>query len=127
VFTFGRGNHGQLGHGDIFESRIPKQVAGLRDKKVIKIAAGFYHTVVLVDQSSAKMPGSLSAAMEKLLKNPLRADIVFIVEDKELLAHRCILYARSKELDDFINLELISNSLILFNRVKRRSERENGG
>lgn len=102
VFTFGRGNHGQLGHGNIFESRIPKQVAGLRDKKVIKIAAGFYHTVVLVDQSSAKVPGSLTAAMEKLFKSSLRADVKFVVEGKELLAHRCVLYARARELDEFV-------------------------
>ena len=111
VFTFGRGNHGQLGHGNIFESHLPKQVAGLKNKKAIKIAAGFYHTVVLVDQSSTKIPGSLSSAMEKLFKNPSRADVKFSIEGKSIHCNRCIIYARSRELDDAITREGISTVL----------------
>jgi len=105
VFTFGRGNHGQLGHGSIFESRIPKQVAGLLGKRAVKIAAGFYHTVILVDQRTGKEPGSLSVALEKLLKNTSRADVIFMVEGKEIYGHRCIIYARCKELDILIKKE----------------------
>ena len=48
MYTFGRGNHGQLGHGNVEDQKLPKMVATLYDKKVIDIAGGFYHTIVLV-------------------------------------------------------------------------------
>ncbi len=105
VFTFGRGNHGQLGHGNIFECRVPRQVAALRHKRAVKVSAGFYHTVVLVDNSAPRSAGSLSLSLEKLLNSQTRADVRFCVEGKELYAHRCIIYSRCRRLDDLITRE----------------------
>lgn len=105
LFTFGKGNHGQLGHGNIFEARIPKQVAGLQHKRVVQIAAGFYHTVVLMDNRAQNAPSTLAVSLGKIINNPTRADIIFIVEGKEYYAHKCIIFARCKPLDEFIKQE----------------------
>ena len=54
VYTFGRGNHGQLGHGNIEDQKLPKMVASLMDKKVVDIAGGFYHTIVMAKPKKRK-------------------------------------------------------------------------
>ena len=46
VYTFGRGCHGQLGHGDTRAVRVPKLVEALSGKKVVGAAVGNVHTVV---------------------------------------------------------------------------------
>ena len=47
VFTFGRGEDGQLGLGDTCDSDEPKFVDALRGVGVRQIACGSGHTVVL--------------------------------------------------------------------------------
>uniref|UniRef100_M4ALN1 Probable E3 ubiquitin-protein ligase HERC3 n=1 Tax=Xiphophorus maculatus TaxID=8083 RepID=M4ALN1_XIPMA len=49
VFTFGSGQYGQLGHNSLRNELRPRLVAELWGAKVIKIASGRYHTLVLTD------------------------------------------------------------------------------
>lgn len=47
LYVFGRNNHGQLGTGDIDEKHLPHPVDAFVGQRVIQVAAGFYHTIVL--------------------------------------------------------------------------------
>ncbi|KAK5928530.1 hypothetical protein CgunFtcFv8_013584 [Champsocephalus gunnari] len=49
VFTFGSGEHGQLGHNSFRDELRPRLVAELWGAKVTKIACGRHHTLVLTD------------------------------------------------------------------------------
>eukprot|EP00002_Diphylleia_rotans_P007162 TRINITY_DN1666_c0_g1_i3.p1 TRINITY_DN1666_c0_g1~~TRINITY_DN1666_c0_g1_i3.p1 ORF type:complete len:403 (+),score=74.74 TRINITY_DN1666_c0_g1_i3:72-1280(+) len=48
LYTFGKGVDGQLGHGDIGNRSSPLPVKGLKDHKVVDVACGYDHTVVMV-------------------------------------------------------------------------------
>ncbi|XP_075998043.1 putative E3 ubiquitin-protein ligase HERC3 [Genypterus blacodes] len=49
VFTFGSGQYGQLGHNSFTDELHPRLVAELSEAKVIKIACGRHHTLVLTE------------------------------------------------------------------------------
>ncbi|XP_057267804.1 X-linked retinitis pigmentosa GTPase regulator isoform X2 [Pezoporus wallicus] len=50
VYTFGLGQHGQLGHGTfIFETSVPKSVKHLRRYKICNITCGENHTAVIAE------------------------------------------------------------------------------
>ena len=71
VFTFGRGNHGQLGHGNKDNVAIPRLIYFFKDKKATDVAGGFYHSIVLINDRFPRM-NSLSFDMRKLLTDPSR-------------------------------------------------------
>jgi hypothetical protein len=48
LYVFGRNNHGQLGTGDVDERHFPHPVDDFIGKKILQVAAGFYHTIVLL-------------------------------------------------------------------------------
>jgi hypothetical protein len=50
VFTFGYGGYGQLGHGNQQTQLSPMRVEALVNHRVVCIAAGAFHTVVLTDK-----------------------------------------------------------------------------
>ncbi len=50
VLSFGKGGHGHLGHGDKFDQLEPKVIEALRDVRVVAIAAGDSHSMVLTDE-----------------------------------------------------------------------------
>jgi alpha-tubulin suppressor-like RCC1 family protein len=47
VFTFGHGAYGELGHGPYNDELSPRWVEALAGHRVVRIAAGTFHTVVL--------------------------------------------------------------------------------
>ncbi|CAH8337035.1 unnamed protein product [Eruca vesicaria subsp. sativa] len=49
VLTWGRGNSGQLGHGDILDSSLPKPVSFLDDYVVTQASAGWSHSAFVSD------------------------------------------------------------------------------
>ena len=61
------------------------------EKKVCQIAAGFYHSVVLVNPV---VRNALVEDFKILLNNPELSDVTFIVENKTIHAHKCLLMAR---------------------------------
>ena len=81
---------------------MPREVSGLHDKKVIDIAGGFYHTVVLVKlKKNTSGASRLSSDMRKILGEPSRADVTFVLEEGKVIhAHRCILLARCRSLEE---------------------------
>lgn len=70
------------------------------EKKVIDIAGGFYHTIVLVKNKKVKEISLISTDMKKIVNEPQRADVTFIVEGKPVHGHRCIFFARCKALEE---------------------------
>jgi hypothetical protein len=71
---------------------------------VIEIAGGFYHTIVLVKLKKNSGESKLSSDMRKLVNDPTRADVTFVLEGgaKFLHAHRCILLARCRGLEEIV-------------------------
>ncbi|KFK44621.1 hypothetical protein AALP_AA1G282600 [Arabis alpina] len=49
VFTWGRGNSGQLGHGDIINTCLPKPVSFFNDYVITQAAAGWSHSGFVSD------------------------------------------------------------------------------
>ncbi|KAG9416335.1 hypothetical protein AC1031_000736 [Aphanomyces cochlioides] len=47
IYTWGGGEHGQLGHGDKVNKTIPSLVEKLRTKIIVEITCGWSHTVAL--------------------------------------------------------------------------------
>ena len=47
VYTFGRGEHGQLGHGDKENMLSPALVHALEGKNITQVQCGYYHTMAL--------------------------------------------------------------------------------
>ncbi|XP_071362182.1 probable E3 ubiquitin-protein ligase HERC3 isoform X2 [Trachinotus anak] len=58
VFTFGSGQYGQLGHNSFCDELRPRLVAELWGAKVVKIACGRHHTLVLTDSRGVFSFGS---------------------------------------------------------------------
>ena len=52
VATWGKGDFGRLGHGTIDSSTRPRQVFGLKDHNVIKVACGFAYTTAITSKGS---------------------------------------------------------------------------
>lgn len=58
VYTFGRNDKGQLGHGDTANRNVPTLVAALKDYRVIAAAAGKHHTAFVTDSGHTLTCGS---------------------------------------------------------------------
>lgn len=51
LVTRGKGDYHRLGHGSDEHVRWPKQVAELKDKRIVEIACGSLHCVAVTDES----------------------------------------------------------------------------
>ena len=77
---------------------------------MIDIAGGFYHTIVLVRLKKNYGQSKLSSDMRKIINEPSRADVTFILEGGKVLhAHRCILMARCKALEERVRHQGINS------------------
>ena len=79
VFTFGWGEHGQLGHGNRDSCDHPQKVQALATKRVVQIAAGLCHTIVLSNEGEAfsfggGSMGRLGHGTEQMESLPRRID-----------------------------------------------------
>ena len=69
VYTFGRGQYGQLGHGTfLFEVDLPKPLEHFSNSSIKHVACGENHTAVITSKQSLKLillimiqPGNLSS------------------------------------------------------------------
>ncbi len=50
VFSFGEGGCGQLGHGDDEDELVPQVIEELRGTRVVAVATGYGHSMVLTDE-----------------------------------------------------------------------------
>lgn len=80
-------------------------ISSLSDKKVLDIAGGFYHTIVLVKNKKARELCKLSSDMRKIVNDPTRADVTFLLDGKPIHAHRCIIMVRCPKLHERIEYE----------------------
>jgi len=84
VYSFGRGNHGQLGRGRDIDCPRPLPVDALKDKNVCAIAAGFYHTLVL---TGPRTNPQVWNGMKRYIMSPSGAHSVrgfFVAHQREL-------------------------------------------
>ena len=49
VYSFGSGDNGKLGHGDLQDQSLPRLVVALRSKRVVQVSAGYRHSMALVE------------------------------------------------------------------------------
>jgi hypothetical protein len=60
LYVFGRNNHGQLASGDTEERHSPHPVDDFVGQRVLSVAAGFYHTLVLTASGAVEAGSKLS-------------------------------------------------------------------
>ena len=118
MFSFGRNNHGQLGTGNLSDSKIPRHVHGLSLVRVESIAAGFYHTLCVAETQSVKTQTirsgtarSLSRDLRALLDDDTCSDVTFLVESKPIHAHRCIVMARCEPLRAMMQAPMLESTM----------------
>ena len=57
---------------------------------------------MLVKHKKNRGISQLSSDMKKIINEPSRADVTFIVDNKPIHAHRCILFARCRSIEEAI-------------------------
>jgi len=85
VWTFGRGDDGQLGHGGNATEMVPRIVEGLMDVKVAQVAAGGGHTVICTAEGRVlAFGGNVDRSLwPKLVPYVEREDFVGNSEEEE--------------------------------------------
>jgi len=107
VYTFGNGDHGKLGHGSGRKLSTPLLVEKLKNHKVVKVASYNEHTAALVEpihdsgaiwgafgSNTVSVTSSYILNMKEMVDNDEFADVVFIVNNERVYAHRTILASR---------------------------------
>ncbi|XP_019746352.1 alsin isoform X2 [Hippocampus comes] len=70
VWSWGHGEHGQLGHGDNLDRLQPLCIKSLNSKEVVRVAAGSHHSLVLTAQSQLFSWGSNSHGQLGHMESP---------------------------------------------------------
>ena len=105
VYTWGNGDHGKLGHGSGRKVSVPNIVEKLKDHRVIRVASYNEHTAALVEPfdhsnglgggvNAVPVTTTYSSQMRALVNDDEFSDVVFLVEDQPVHAHRAILAQR---------------------------------
>uniref|UniRef100_A0A3Q1C8E6 VPS9 domain-containing protein n=1 Tax=Amphiprion ocellaris TaxID=80972 RepID=A0A3Q1C8E6_AMPOC len=70
VWSWGHGEHGQLGHGDNIARLQPLCIKSLNNKEVVRVAAGAHHSLALTAQSQVFSWGSNSSGQLGHMESP---------------------------------------------------------
>ncbi|KAM9828663.1 alsin isoform 1-T1 [Syngnathus typhle] len=70
VWSWGQGQHGQLGHGDNADRSQPLCIKSLNSKEVVRVAAGSHHSLALTAQSQLLSWGSNSQGQLGHMESP---------------------------------------------------------
>ncbi|XP_031708041.1 alsin isoform X3 [Anarrhichthys ocellatus] len=70
VWSWGHGEHGQLGHGDSLARVQPLCIKSLNSKEVVRVAAGAHHSLALTAQSQVFSWGSNSFGQLGHMESP---------------------------------------------------------
>uniref|UniRef100_A0AAQ6IFW8 Alsin Rho guanine nucleotide exchange factor ALS2 b n=1 Tax=Anabas testudineus TaxID=64144 RepID=A0AAQ6IFW8_ANATE len=70
VWSWGHGEHGQLGHGDNLARLQPLCIKSLNNKEVVRVAAGAHHSLALTAQSQVFSWGSNSSGQLGHMDSP---------------------------------------------------------
>jgi RCC1 and BTB domain-containing protein len=95
VFSFGRNDFGQLGHGDTGDKKVATAVAALHGVVVTSVACGQYHTIVATEQGEAfacgkNDYGQLGMDSAETLRTPTR--VLGNLASEQLVQLRCGYY-----------------------------------
>lgn len=107
VYTWGNGDHGKLGHGSGKKVSVPQIIEKLKDHKVVRVASYNEHTAALVEpfddsgnfarsygDNSVPVTATFLQDMRDMVDEEEYSDVTFIVESKQVHAHRIILAKR---------------------------------
>ena len=86
VFTWGRGEDGQLGLGDTSDQDEPTYVDALRGVGVLQIACGSGHTVVLTTDGEVYTWVSWQSASGNVIHSSIELRNVWLRRDAEMMA-----------------------------------------
>jgi len=101
VYSWGWNGHSELGKGTGYIDLAPSTIPSIQCGNVSKIATGSKHCCIL---DCASTVGSCAVDFEKFVDSEEYSDIVFVSEEgHEIKAHLCIVAARSKWLEGYIN------------------------
>ncbi|KAM6958516.1 alsin isoform 1-T1 [Tautogolabrus adspersus] len=70
VWSWGHGEHGQLGHGDSLARLQPLCIKSLNNKEVVRVVAGAHHSLALTAQSQVFSWGSNSCGQLGHMESP---------------------------------------------------------
>uniref|UniRef100_A0A3Q1G4H7 Alsin Rho guanine nucleotide exchange factor ALS2 b n=1 Tax=Acanthochromis polyacanthus TaxID=80966 RepID=A0A3Q1G4H7_9TELE len=70
VWSWGHGEHGQLGHGDNIARLQPLCIKSLNNKEVVRVAAGAHHSLAVTAQSQVFSWGSNSSGQLGHMNSP---------------------------------------------------------
>uniref|UniRef100_A0A4W6DLD4 Alsin Rho guanine nucleotide exchange factor ALS2 n=1 Tax=Lates calcarifer TaxID=8187 RepID=A0A4W6DLD4_LATCA len=70
VWSWGHGEHGQLGHGDNLARLQPLCIKSLNNKEVVRVAAGAHHSLAVTAQSQVFSWGSNSSGQLGHMESP---------------------------------------------------------
>jgi RCC1 and BTB domain-containing protein len=107
VFTWGDGEYGVLGHGDVNLNyfSFPCLVEGLREHNVVQISSGYYHCAVLVDSTN---PSDGRQSQQASFNNKEHSDVVFKVDNQSL----------------YSNIKVLTQKNVVFEAMFRHNMRE---
>lgn len=107
ICSFGNGEHGKLGHGTETKSSLPVLIEKLKGHRVVSIASYNEHTAALVEPvhdsgavwgafGTNTMPVTTSYVqnMRDMVDHEDFADVVFLVNEEKVHAHKSILACR---------------------------------
>jgi len=84
LYVFGRNNHGQLATGDQEERHIPHPVDDFVGQRILSVAAGFYHTIVLT--TAIPIKSSTTTTILSSVKSRLGVGVSDLIDSSTLSA-----------------------------------------
>jgi hypothetical protein len=104
IYSWGWNGHSELGKGTGYIDLAPSTIPNVKCGNVSKIATGSKHCCILDCGSTV---GSCAVDFEKLVDSDEFADVVFVSEEgRDIQAHMCIVAARSKWLEGYVNASI---------------------
>ena len=97
-FSWGWGSSGCLGHGNTRFQLVPTQISSFSGEKIIAAAASWKHSLFLKEGSES----TFAFDYESLVNNSYLSDIVFLVQNRPIFAHKVIIFSRCDHLRSFI-------------------------
>ena len=131
LYLFGRNNHGQLGTGDADERHLPHPVDSFLGRRVVKVACGFYHTLVLSTRAEdlSSRAKQLDSPLKLMERRPRRQSdlIAFLVGELDRIVRSEGSRMQSGEESERLLRYLLSSAALILGLALERIIRPNDG